>query len=135
MTEPAVPITQGALQMSASPRWLRVEPGDQCAPLDPEQTLLQAAEAEGIELPSSCRNGTCRTCLSYMRKGAVRYPVASWPGVSAEERAEGLVLPCVALPDGGGDICIRHVGPSGALPEDEPVPAEWQDGGSASVQV
>ena len=58
--------------------------------------LLSAAEA-GIALPSSCRNGTCRTCICRIKSGAVRYRI-EWPGLSAEEKAEGWILPCVAQP-------------------------------------
>lgn len=58
-------------------------------------TVLQAAEAAGIAMPSSCRNGTCRTCLCRLRSGTVSYSV-EWPGVSLEEKADGYFLPCVA---------------------------------------
>lgn len=60
------------------------------------QSLLQAALQAGIELPSSCRNGTCRACMCRALSGTVAYPMA-WPGLSAEEKAEGWCLPCVAL--------------------------------------
>lgn len=60
-----------------------------------DQTLLLAAEQSGVILPSSCRNGTCRTCICKMRSGSVRYLV-EWPGLSQEEKQEGYVLPCVA---------------------------------------
>ena len=60
-------------------------------------TLLQAALQAGVKLPNACRNGTCRTCLCLLRSGAVRYAI-EWPGLSAEEKAEGCILPCVALP-------------------------------------
>lgn len=59
------------------------------------QSVLQAALAAGVELESSCRNGTCRTCLCRLVQGTVAYPMA-WPGVSTEEQAEGWFLPCVA---------------------------------------
>jgi ferredoxin len=59
-------------------------------------TVLHALEAAGIELPSSCRNGTCRTCLCRLRAGNVAYTIA-WPGLSVDERREGDILPCVAL--------------------------------------
>ena len=59
--------------------------------------LLRAAEAAGIAMPSSCRNGTCRTCLRPLHAGAVRY-VVPWPGLLPEEKAGGWVLPCVAYP-------------------------------------
>lgn len=60
-------------------------------------SLLEAAEMSRIELPSSCRNGTCRTCLCRLVSGEVNYTI-EWPGLSAEEIAEGYVLPCVARP-------------------------------------
>jgi len=60
-----------------------------------ELTVLQAAEAAGVAMPSSCRNGTCRTCLCRLRSGTVSYSV-EWPGVSLEEKAGGYFLPCVA---------------------------------------
>ena len=50
-----------------------------------------------FDWPSSCRNGTCRTCLGQLRQGSVRYEI-EWPGLSTEEMAEGCVLPCVAYP-------------------------------------
>lgn len=63
----------------------------------PEHSLLDSMEQGGIAWPSSCRNGSCRTCIGQMRAGQVQYSV-EWPGLSAEERQEGWVLPCVAHP-------------------------------------
>ncbi len=59
-------------------------------------TLLDAAEAALVNWPSSCRNGTCRTCIGQLLHGAVRYAI-DWPGLSAEEKSQGYVLPCVAF--------------------------------------
>ncbi|WP_038203216.1 2Fe-2S iron-sulfur cluster-binding protein [Xenophilus azovorans] len=61
----------------------------------PGRSLLLAAQDAGIELPSSCRNGTCRTCLCRVVEGTVEHTI-EWPGVTREERAEGWILPCVA---------------------------------------
>lgn len=66
-------------------------------------TILQAAENAGVELPSSCRNGTCRTCICRLESGAVRYLV-EWPGLSIEEKRENYLLPCVAVPL--GDVVV-----------------------------
>jgi ferredoxin len=63
----------------------------------PGESLLEAAQRAGIVLQSSCRNGTCRTCLRKLDAGTVGYRVA-WPGLAPQERAEGWVLPCVAEP-------------------------------------
>ena len=60
-------------------------------------TLLDAARAAGIALPSSCRNGTCRTCLSRLQSGDVGYRI-EWPGLSRDEKRDGYMLPCVAYP-------------------------------------
>ncbi len=76
-----------------------VEPGGFRFETEPDRTLLQSAEAAGIELPSSCRNGTCRTCICRLLEGQVRYRI-EWPGLSREEKAEGWILPCVAEPLG-----------------------------------
>jgi ferredoxin len=77
----------------------RIEPGGFDFDAGSGLTLLQSADAAGIELPSSCRNGTCRTCICKLVAGQVRYRI-EWPGVSADEKAEGWILPCVAEPDG-----------------------------------
>ncbi|UVW30237.1 2Fe-2S iron-sulfur cluster-binding protein [Massilia sp. H6] len=58
--------------------------------------LLEAAEAAGIDLPSSCRNGSCRTCICRLRSGQVRHTI-EWPGLSYDEKREGYILPCVAI--------------------------------------
>ncbi|MBL0420572.1 2Fe-2S iron-sulfur cluster binding domain-containing protein [Ramlibacter sp. AW1] len=59
--------------------------------------LLVSAAQAGVALPSSCRNGTCRTCMRQLLQGTVRYLV-EWPGLTAEEKAQGWILPCVAVP-------------------------------------
>ena len=74
---------------------VRLSPLDREFTVQPAQTVLRAAEAAGIELPSSCRNGTCRTCICLLTAGRVRH-IIEWPGLSAEEKVEGWFLPCVA---------------------------------------
>lgn len=46
-------------------------------------------------IDSSCRNGTCRTCLCQLVSGQVTYRI-EWPGLSLDEKREGFILPCVA---------------------------------------
>jgi len=60
--------------------------------------LLTAARQAGIELPASCRNGTCRTCMCRLASGRIHYRI-EWPGLTREEKAEGFILPCVAYPE------------------------------------
>ncbi|MEO6279678.1 2Fe-2S iron-sulfur cluster-binding protein [Roseateles sp.] len=62
-----------------------------------DQPLLLAGLAAGIALPWSCRNGTCRSCISRLVAGRVEHRIP-WPGLSAEEKTDGFILPCVAEP-------------------------------------
>lgn len=62
----------------------------------PHLSVLEAALANGIALPNSCRNGTCRTCMCTLVSGQVAYRI-TWPGLSQEEKEGGLILPCVAV--------------------------------------
>lgn len=70
-----------------------------------DQTLLEAALLAQVELPSSCRNGTCRTCMCKLVSGTVAYTI-EWPGLLPEEKAEGYVLPCVARAT--TDLVLHH---------------------------
>jgi ferredoxin len=76
--------------------WLQPQAQPIAAPAN--QSLLLSAQAAGIELLSSCRNGTCRACLRRLTSGRVSYRI-DWPGLSAQEKDEGYILPCVAHPD------------------------------------
>jgi ferredoxin len=62
-----------------------------------ETSILEAAALAGLRLSSSCRNGTCRACLCHLKTGNVHYKI-EWPGLTVGEKAEGWILPCVALP-------------------------------------
>ena len=82
----------------------RIEPAGLEFDAPAGQTLLLSAAAAGIELASSCRNGTCRTCISRLLAGEIHYRI-EWPGLLAKEKAQGLVLPCVAYPR--SDVALR----------------------------
>ncbi len=87
-----------------TPFQLQVQPGGWRVVARADRTLLQSLHAAGAGLPSSCRNGTCRTCLCRMTAGRVSYRIA-WPGLLPEEKAEGWVLPCAAYPE--SDVVIE----------------------------
>lgn len=79
------------------PFTVTLRPSGQSFPSTDQTTILEAAALGGLRLPSSCRNGTCRACLCRLEDGTVRYRI-EWPGLTAEEKADGWILPCVALP-------------------------------------
>jgi ferredoxin len=61
-----------------------------------DQTVLAAAEAAGVPLPSSCCSGVCTTCAAKLSSGSVSQPDAM--GVKAELREQGYALLCVSYP-------------------------------------
>lgn len=65
-------------------------------PCSDDQTVLAAAEAAGVELPSSCCSGVCTTCAALLSEGSVHQPDAM--GVKAELQQQGYALLCVAFP-------------------------------------
>ena len=111
------PAQNGSVILGGDPQpagwWVQVEPAGLGFAAAPGQTLLQAAAAAGITLPSSCRNGTCRACLCRRLAGEIRYRI-EWPGLSAEEKAEGLILPCVAV--AASDLVLQATGARRADP-------------------
>jgi len=85
-----------AMSDSTRPPLVRVEPLGVSFEAPDSLTILEAAGFANLRLPRSCRNGTCRTCLCRMTAGRVRYTI-EWPGMSREEKADGYILPCVAI--------------------------------------
>jgi ferredoxin len=61
-----------------------------------DRYVLMSAEAQGIELPFSCRNGACTTCAVRVLSGEIAQPEAV--GLSPNLRADGYALLCVSYP-------------------------------------
>lgn len=64
-------------------------------------SLLDFAEANGVEIPFGCRAGSCLTCVTAIRSGEVEYPNNSPSG----DLEEGCCLPCICVPK--GDLVIE----------------------------
>lgn len=66
---------------------------------DSQQFILDIAEQEGINVPSSCRSGTCGTCKHKLLAGEVKY--AGEPDALDEsDRDRGFILTCISHPVG-----------------------------------
>ncbi|MEZ0311095.1 MAG: FAD-binding oxidoreductase [Myxococcota bacterium] len=65
-------------------------------------SLLEQGLADGIELNSMCRSGSCKGCQCSLVSGKVEYPLGD-PGVPP-----GKVLPCVAVPLAGEPVVINE---------------------------
>src|SRR3712207_2832005 len=61
-----------------------------------DKQILRAANAAGIDLPSSCNAGVCTTCAAQLLEGTVEQ--SDGMGLSPELQAEGYALLCVAYP-------------------------------------
>lgn len=59
-------------------------------------TLLQMARSAGLNAPASCGAGSCAACMTRVVEGTV----VTWDDdvLSNEERSEGWVLACQAVP-------------------------------------
>lgn len=65
-------------------------------PVKGGQTILEAAEAVGLELPYSCRSGICTTCAGQCTAGEVE--MYTQGGQITTKSSAGVVFTCVGYP-------------------------------------
>ncbi len=70
-----------------------------------DETIYNAALAQGIQLPIGCHYGGCITCAAKMLSGKVRQPNAT--ALNRRQSKAGYILLCVAYPTAD---CILDVG-------------------------
>lgn len=69
---------------------------EQTIEVSEEQTVLEAAQNAGIDLPSSCLAGVCTTCAALVKSGTVEQTEGM--GLSPELQNQGYALLCVSYP-------------------------------------
>lgn len=76
-------------------------------PCEPNETVLDAAQRAGYELPYSCRKGVCGTCKGQIVSGEVR--AYAGDALSRQEQAERQVLYCQTRPRSDLEIAPRMI--------------------------
>jgi ferredoxin-NADP reductase len=92
--EPEVECTPGGCEgVGFKVRFVRT--GDEIT-VAPGQTVLAAAQAQGLRLPASCSQGLCGTCKSKLVEGQV--DMQHGGGIRKREIDQGMFLPCCSKP-------------------------------------
>lgn len=61
------------------------------------ESLLELAEANGVNIESECEQGFCGTCKTKLISGQVN--MESTDGLETEDGEQNMILPCVAIPE------------------------------------
>jgi CDP-4-dehydro-6-deoxyglucose reductase len=88
--------------------------------VEADETVLEAALRQSINLPYGCKNGACGSCKGRLLKGKITHGDHSQSALSPADETAGATLLCCAHPQtdllievrevqGGGDIPVRKV--------------------------
>ena len=78
-------------------------------PIEPGETVLEAAQRAGIALPYSCRAGVCGSCKATLLEGHCSYPRNPPVALSGVAPAQHAILLCQAVPTSDLLIEAREV--------------------------
>lgn len=83
---------------------VQIKPNEQQFYVESNETVLDAALRQGINLKYGCRNGACGACKGKLLEGDLHYeedPIA----LSDDDKEENLAIFCAAMPD--SDLVIE----------------------------
>ncbi|ASP48241.1 ferredoxin--NADP reductase [Cognaticolwellia beringensis] len=83
-------------EMPAATVQLELDGEHYVIPCEPGQTVLDAAENIGIELPYSCREGMCASCMCEIVEGKVK--LNNNDVLDEKDLANNFILSCQAIP-------------------------------------
>jgi len=75
---------------------VEIEPSGHRFSVEEDESILDAALRQGINLPYGCRDGACGACLGKLKSGQVSYPDGPPIALTEEDEAQGLAIFCQA---------------------------------------
>lgn len=84
--------------------------------VEKNETVLEAALRQGINLPYGCRNGACGSCKARVISGKFNYSETQLTGITKEEIQAGYALLCQAVPESDLVIDARTINRIGEIP-------------------
>jgi ferredoxin-nitrite reductase len=96
---PGMPVPTVEPERSVQPAIVAFLRSGKEATGDQSQSILEIAQAAGLELDSSCQSGSCGTCKQKLLEGDIGYE-GDPEGLEADEREAGMILTCIAHPVG-----------------------------------
>jgi propane monooxygenase reductase subunit len=84
---------------------VELTPGGQTFSVGANETVLDAALRQGVDIAYGCRQGRCSTCKYLVEEGEVDFGNATAYSLPDTEREQGWALLCCARPH--GDLLIR----------------------------
>ena len=77
---------------------VKIRGTDKVVKVGKDETILEAALAADIDYPFGCQSGTCGSCKSQLLAGEVELEDYSDLALTDDERAQGQILACSAVP-------------------------------------
>jgi glycine betaine catabolism B len=88
------PAAQTAAPVKVAGATVAFKKSGKSAPMTPDQTVLDVADATGVEIDNSCRSGQCGLCKVKLLSGNVMMDCED--ALSGEDKQQGLILACQA---------------------------------------